>query len=144
MSLVRWYAATPADDAGLGFALDHARRLLRPGSRLVVLADPASIAAIPAQRWTGFAAHNEVVVLLLADPLERTPPKAALPFDADGQRVELDLASPMQRQRWRNTFVVPVEEALAQLPVRGVRAQVLSTDDPSDAWLPLLARGRAV
>ena len=32
-ALVRWYTQPPADDAGLGVALDHARRLLRPGSR---------------------------------------------------------------------------------------------------------------
>src|SRR5262245_44307244 len=39
-ALVRWYAQAPTDDAGLGVALDHAQRLLRPGSRLVLLADP--------------------------------------------------------------------------------------------------------
>src|SRR5688572_15657850 len=66
-ALVRWYAQPPADDDGLGVALDHARRLLRPGSRLVVLADPASIAAIPEQRWPALAMHNEVIVLLLSD-----------------------------------------------------------------------------
>src|SRR6478736_7221178 len=37
-ALVRWYAATPPDDAGLLVALDHARRVLRPGSRIIVLA----------------------------------------------------------------------------------------------------------
>ena len=48
-----------------------------------------------------------------------------------------------QRQRWRQEFVAPVEAALAQLPVRGVRVQVLSTDAPSESWLPLLGRARA-
>ena len=49
-ALVRWYSAAPGDDAGLEVALDHAQRLLRPGSRLLVLADPASVAALP-ERW---------------------------------------------------------------------------------------------
>ena len=40
-ALVRWYSERPAEDAGLATALDHAARVLRPGSRLVVLADPA-------------------------------------------------------------------------------------------------------
>jgi uncharacterized protein (DUF58 family) len=146
-ALVRWYAKPPEDDAGLAVALDHARRLLRPGSRLVVLADPASVAAIPAQRWPALTAHNEVVLLLLLDALERQPPQAALPFAVDdaGQRarVELDLAAAAQRQRWHREFMAPVEAALQQLPARGVRVQSLATDAPSDAWLSLLGGARA-
>jgi len=142
-ALVRWYSAPPADDAGLLTALNHARRVLRPGSRLVVLADPASVAAVPAQRWPALSMHNEVIVLLLSDPLEREPPRAALPFSTQGRRVELDLASAAQRQRWRNTFVAPLDAALAQLPARGVRVHCLSSDAPSDSWLPLLGPMRA-
>jgi uncharacterized protein (DUF58 family) len=142
-ALVRWYAAPPAADAGLTVALDYARRLLRPGSRLILLADAASVAAVPSQRWPALSMHNEVIVLLLSDPLEQDPPKAALPFMASGHRVELDLATAAQRQRWRNEFVLPVEAALAQLPARGVRVQMLSSDAPSDSWLPLLGRAQA-
>ena len=147
-ALARWYARPPADDAGLAEAIEHARRLLRPGSRLVLLADPASVAAVPAQRWPAQSLHNEVIVLLLSDPLEREPPSTSLPFlaqDAGGapHRLELDLAVPAQRQRWRQQFVAPLEAALAQLPTRGVRVQVLSSDAPSESWLPLLGRSRA-
>ncbi|WP_242166032.1 DUF58 domain-containing protein [Lysobacter sp. M15] len=147
-ALTRWYAAAPEEDAGLGVALDHARRLLRPGSRLVVLADPASIAALPAERWPALTMHNEVIVLLITDPLEQRPPQASLPFVSGGRgveshRVQLDLAVSGQRQRWRQEFVAPVEAALAQLPARGVRVQMLSTDAPSESWLPLLGRARA-
>ena len=94
--------------------------------------------------------HNEVIVLLLSDPLERDPPRASLPFlaaaggaESGDHRVELDLATAGQRQRWRNTFMQPVDAALARLPARGVRVQVLSTDAPSESWLPLLGRSRA-
>jgi len=139
-ALVRWYRAPPADDTGLATALEHAGRLLRPGSRLVVLADPASIAAIDARRWPALAAHHEVLVLLLTDPLEREPPRDVLPFHGNGHRVELDLADARQRQRWRNTFVRPLESALEALPARGVRVEVLASDAPSDAWLPVLGR----
>lgn len=142
-ALVRWYAAPPPDDASLTVALDHARRLLRPGSRLVLLADPASIAAVPAQRWPALSMHNEVIVLLLSDPFECKPPQAVLPFMAAGERIELDLATAAQRQRWRNEFVAPIDAALAQLPSRGVRVQVLSSDAPSDSWLSLLGRTHA-
>ena len=142
-ALVRWYARQPADDAGLATALENAGRLLRPGSRLVVLADPRSIAAIPESRWPQLAAHHEVVVLLLTDALEREPPKSVLPFASGGHRVELDLGNAAQRQKWRNEFVAPMEHALETLPSRGVRVFALSTDANSEAWLPLLGRAPA-
>jgi len=142
-ALARWYAQPPADDAGLAVALEHARRLLRPGARLVLLADPASVAAIPEQRWPALALHNEVIVLLLADPLELAPPQAALPFLAGDHRVELDLANTAQRQRWRGAFAAPIEAALARLPARGVRVQVLASDAATESWLPLLGARRA-
>jgi len=142
-ALVRWYTRPPSDDAGLTVALDHARRLLRPGSRLIVLADAASVADVPAQRWPALSMHNEVVVLLLTDPLEANPPPSALPFLSKEHRVELDLSTAGQRQRWRQEFMVPVETALTNLPARGVRVERLSSDAPSDAWLPLLGRARA-
>lgn len=141
-ALVRWYAQPPEEDAGLTVALDHAARLLRPGSRLVVLADPSSLVAIPERRWPALAQHHEVIVLLLTDPLETAPPKAPLPFFSGGHRVELDLGAAAQRQRWRGQFSAPVEAALERLPSRGVRVQALSTDAASESWLPLLGRAR--
>jgi len=106
------------------------------------LADPLSVAAIPERRWPALAQHHEVIVLLLTDPLEIAPPKAALPFYSGGHRVELDLDTAAQRQRWRNTFNAPIEAALELLPSRGVRVQALATDASSESWLPLLGRAR--
>ena len=142
-ALVRWYSQPPVDDAGLGIALDHAARLLRPGSRLIVLADPRSIAALPEARWPALATHHEVVVLLLTDALESQPPKAALPFMVGGHRLELDLSNAAQRQRWQQEFKQPVEHALQQLPRRGVRVYSLQGDAPSESWLPLLGRAQS-
>jgi len=140
-ALVRWYAQPPADDEGLPAALDHARRLLRPGSRLLVLADSASIAAIPPERWPQLSMHQELIVLLLTDPLERMPPAARLPFASNsGGRIELGLDVADTRRRWRQEFVAPVEATLESLRARGIRAMELSSADPSDAWLPLLDR----
>ena len=145
-ALVRWYSAPPSDDAGLEVALDHARRLLRPGSRLLVLADPASVASIPAQRWPALAAHHEVLVLLLTDPLETSPPPGMLAFSvassashAPRSRIQLDLANAKERERWRHAFDAEVEDTIATLGARGVRALRLSTADDSDAWLALPA-----
>jgi uncharacterized protein (DUF58 family) len=139
-ALARWYSGPPPEDAGLPAALDHARRLLRPGSRLLVLADPASIAAVPAERWPALALHNEALVVLLTDPLEQAPPVATLPFASAAGRIELGLDAAATRQRWRQAFSAPVEASLEVLRTRGVRAMALSCADPSDAWLPLLDR----
>ncbi|HVI58696.1 MAG TPA: DUF58 domain-containing protein [Luteimonas sp.] len=142
-ALVRWYARPPADDGGLALALDHASRLLRPGSRMLVLADPGSIAAIAPQRWPALAMHSEVVVLLLSDPLERDPPRAALPFATGAHRLDLDLGLAAQRQRWLKEFAAPIEAAMAGLPARGVRVHLLSSEAPSESWLPAFAGPRA-
>lgn len=144
-ALVRWYAEPPADDAGLELALDHAGRLLRPGSRLLVLADPASAAAVPAGRWPGLAAHHQVTVLLLTDPLELAPPLRRLAFAAGGAaapRLSLDLGEPAQRRRWDAAFSGRLEATVAALSARGVRAVPLSSDAASDAWLVAAEPGR--
>lgn len=143
-ALARWYAQPPVDDACLPVALDHAQRLLRPGSRLVVLADAGSVAAIAERRWPALAQHHEVIVLLFTDPLESAPPHAALPFHSDGRRIELDLAAAGQHQRWHREFVAPVAAAIESLSARGVRAMALSTDATSESWLSLLGRARPV
>ena len=140
-ALVRWYAQPPAEDAGLAVALDHAQRLLRPGSRLVLLADPRNVAAIAERRWPALAQHHEVIVLLLVDPLETSPPRSVLPFSSDNHRCELDLASAVQRQRWLREFGVS-EATVDGLASRGVRVQTLSTEAASESWLPLLGRAR--
>jgi len=141
-ALARWYAQVPEDDAGLATALDHAQRLLRPGSRLVVLADAQSVAQLPEQRWPVLAQHHEVIVLLMTDPLELDPPTAVLPFLGRTGRVELDLGERGLRRRWRAEFADPLAAALERLPRRGVRVQPLSTDAASESWLPLLGRAR--
>ncbi|WP_411833046.1 DUF58 domain-containing protein [Pseudoxanthomonas mexicana] len=136
-ALVRWYRQPPADDAGLSVALDHAGRLLRPGSRLLVLADPRSVTGVPAMRWSALAAHHTVLVAMPTDALEREPPQALLPFAVAGERIELDMADPRQRQAWLAAFERPVQDALAQLPRRGVRAVALPAESEGHEWLPL-------
>lgn len=137
-ALRRWYARAPEDDVGLAIALDHAQRLLRPGARLVVLADPSSLPAVPMHRWSGLARHHEVDVVLLCDPLELDPPTAALPFALRNGRAEVALDMPAVRARWRDAFAAPLRAATRDLPGRGVRVVALSTQDPSETCLSLM------
>ncbi|GGZ52339.1 ATPase [Lysobacter xinjiangensis] len=137
-ALVRWYAAPPSDDRGLVLALDRAQRLMRPGARLLVLADPSSMDAVPATRWSALARHHDVAVVLLHDPLETQPPALRLPFAAAGARVEMPLDDAATRQRWLARFAAPLRQANESLPARGVRVMALSTTEPSEACLAVL------
>ena len=142
-ALARWYAASPPDDGGLGLTLERAQRLLRPGARLVVLADPASAVAIPQTRWAALAPHHETTLVMLRDALETAPPRRGLAFRSTAGRVELALADPDVRERWDAAFVAPAETLGARLPAAGVRVRSLWTDEASDAWLQPLPTGDA-
>lgn len=141
-ALCRWYAAPPADDEGLVVALEHARRLLRPGSRVVVLADPASAAQVPSHRWAGLRAHNDVVLLLFTDPLEVAPPALRLPFLTGQRRVSLDLAATAQRQHWQQAFADVVADARERATACGVRVAMIASDAGQPNWLGLLGGAR--
>jgi uncharacterized protein (DUF58 family) len=133
-ALVRWYAQ-PADDPGLAIALDHAQRLLRPGARLVVLADPASAAAIAPQRWSALARNHEATLVLLQDPLEIRPPGQALVLRSGSRRVHVDLADRRVREGWQQALVQPAAGLARTLAGRGWQVRCLSTVDAADAWL---------
>ena len=144
-ALVRWYSAPPDEDAGLALALEHARRLLRPGSRLLVLADPASIATVAESLWPALARHHDARVLLLTDPLERQPPVARLPFAIGNERLELGLSQTGIRQRWKQAFDGVLGQALSLMSKHGLAAASLSADAPAEVvrdllWYPATGR----
>ncbi|MBO9717028.1 MAG: DUF58 domain-containing protein [Pseudoxanthomonas sp.] len=134
-ALARWYARPPQDDTGLADALEHAQRLLRPGARLVVLADAASAAGVPTLRWTALARHHEATLVLLQDPLEAEPPRRELAFRAGMRRLELRLDQAGVRARWDDAFVKPVQQLSRTLPGLGWQVRVLSSDADSGDWL---------
>jgi len=134
-ALVRWYQAPSADATGLQAALERAGRLLHPGARAVVLADPASALAVAPAAWSALSMHVDVRLLLLVDPLEMRPPACVLPVAAIGGRMQLDLGAAAPREAWHKTFVAPVEALRDTLPGRRIRVQVLASDDASNAWL---------
>lgn len=134
-ALGRWYARPPDDDAGLQQALQRADRVLRPGARLLVLADPQRAASVPAAHWAALAQHHEIEVVLIVDPLETRPPPRSLPLLAGGRRLRLDLQQAAVRAQWHATFVAPLEALRTTLTARRLRVHVVATDDDSAAWL---------
>ena len=134
-ALARWYGQRPVDDLGLTMALQRAVRMARPGSRVVVLADPASAAAVPATQWGALSVHHELIVVLLVDALELDPPPVSLPMMANGQRIEVDLDGAATRQRWSNAFSAPISRVREALSAHRAQLHVVHSDDDSDAWL---------
>jgi uncharacterized protein (DUF58 family) len=134
-ALTRWYAEPPEDDAGLDHALQQAARLLRPGARMVVLADPARAASVSPSRWTALGLHHDVQLMLLVDPLELAPPSALLPFQSQARPVLLDLENDAVREHWTQRFVAPLDALQQSLGARRIQVHVIASDDPSDAWL---------
>ncbi len=143
-ALSRWYSHPPADDAGLEQALQQAQRVLRPGARLLVLAEPQRAASIAVARWAALAQHHEIELLLMVDPLELQPPSERLDFFADGQRVRLDLQAADVRRDWQSHFVEPLQRLQETLSARRVSVHVIATDASSASWLaPSTAQGPA-
>ncbi|MGY3265670.1 DUF58 domain-containing protein [Lysobacter sp. HA35] len=140
-ALSRWYTQRPDDDLGLSIALERAQRLMRPGARIVVLADPSSLEAVPLQRWSALARHHDAAIVLLNDPIETAPPSLRVPFATNDGRVEVALDDRETRDRWLARFAAPLQRATEALPGRGVRVMGLSTTDASESCLALL-RGR--
>lgn len=137
-ALVRWYAQPPAQDAGLGHALGTAGHLLHPGASLVVLADASSLADVPDGRLAMLADHHDLLVVLLADPLELHPPHERLPFALGDARIDLDLDSPGARGRWRRAFSETLHAQTRRLQRLGARARTIRSDDSDDALLASL------
>jgi uncharacterized protein (DUF58 family) len=142
-ALARWYGQAPADDAGLDFALETALRVVKPGARVVTLADPRSIDTVSDARLTALSAHHDAIAVLLVDPLELTPPQARVGFVAQQTRIDLDLADHDRRERWHHAFAERFQLACERLNRLGWRSLALGTDEAPDRVLgTLLPRRR--
>jgi uncharacterized protein (DUF58 family) len=136
--LTRWYAQPPSEDRGLEHALLSATRLLHPGARIVVLADAGSIEVIAQGKLAALAAHHDLLVLLQVDALELEPPHDLLPFAADGERIELDLARHAAQAAWQEQFAKRIDEQSQRLHALGARVRTLRTDDAVEHLLTAL------
>jgi uncharacterized protein (DUF58 family) len=143
-ALVRWYAQPPAADAGLSQALATATRLVHPGASLVVLADAASLSEVPDGSLAALASHHDLLVVLLADPLELQPPRERLPFALEDARIELDLDGAVERARWRRAFADELHAQIGRLQGLGAHARAVRSDDDDHTLLSALLDQRRV
>lgn len=136
--------ASPVDDAApdLGRLLAKAARLAHSGSRLIIVADPGSVDALADGVLVGLTRHNDVFVVMLADPFELQPPHRSLPLRWGAERELVDLSDQGVRDAWQARFALRIDRLSAQLSRFGIGVAVLSTLDEGDALVRALLSGR--
>jgi len=140
-------AAPPTPGASdLGLALEHATRVLRRRSVLLVVSDFLDDGrATRARRpWSELLAElgrrHDVIAVRVVDPLERElPPAGILPFEEleSGAVLELDTRSRALRERWRVEAQARTQR-LAETCARA-RAELLELDTTRDLGEALFA-----
>lgn len=132
-----------AADAGLR-SLMRLRRVVRPGSMVFVVSDFDWLDARAARQVGRLAQHNEVVLVFLSDPLERTLPPPGLYRISDGAaECVLDTFDRELVERHARRFAGR-EAALVQLARQhGLRLVRVGTEqDPAEALRAGLGNGR--
>jgi len=83
------------DPAALGHALGRLRRVARPGSLVFLISDFRDLDTNGESQILGISRHNDVVLLFVNDPLERSLPPAGRYRLTDGnEQLEVDTANP--------------------------------------------------
>lgn len=149
-ALVRWQpgiGAQQSAQAGIELAcgVDALRRVLRPGSQVLVLLDARSVDDASASALARLRTHHDLAACLIEDPIECAPLPPGDYRIADGSRLgHLHLESGRARRRWNEHFSRLREGALEQLRRAGVRAASVSTESDPVAALASLLRGDTV
>jgi uncharacterized protein (DUF58 family) len=90
---------------GLNAALSRLRRVVRPGSLIVLLGDYYGIDDDSGKHLLRLRQHSDVVAIQIVDPLEEAPPVAArYGVTAGGMPGILDMRSPTARRAYESYF----------------------------------------
>jgi uncharacterized protein (DUF58 family) len=112
-----WDQHAHAENDGLSLrdAMIRLRRVVRPGSLVFLLSDFANLDAVTETNLTQLARHNELMLMMIYDVLERElpPPGNYRLSDGDDEFV-LDAADPDYRQLYAQRFTDRIEQ------VRGI------------------------
>lgn len=137
-----WDHAATEQQESLALALERARRLLRPGMRLIVLSDGFSADTETWPLLARFAGRHELGCVLVNDPLELAPPPPGrYAVNMSGTRRMLDFADRRLRNDWPRPFAEIRDRMRSELTGMGARTVELSTDaDVRRAIAPFTSR----
>ncbi len=149
-ALAEWDAAADrATHAPLSQALLRARRLARPGSRVILISDGFSADEAAQGPLSLLADHCDVAAIVLEDALELaapTPGRYAL--HGDSGRMLLDFGAARTRADWQRWFARRRASLTDLFAKRALRHTALQTQEEPDVAIARLlgaeARGRGL
>jgi uncharacterized protein (DUF58 family) len=124
-----WDHAAGAETETLASALERARRLLRPGTRLILLSDGYSADDTAWPVLARCAGRHELGCILVSDVLEQAPPPPGrYALSSGGERRMLDFGNRQLREEWPTPFVEMRERMRREFTRLGARVVELATD----------------
>lgn len=139
-----WDHAATSERETLASALERARRLLRPGTRLILITDGFSADAEAWPVLARCAGRHELGCILVSDALEQDPPPPGrYALSVAGERRTLDFGNRTLRTTWARPFAAVRETVRNEFVRLGARVIVLPTDaDVRRAILPFTERAQ--
>lgn len=144
-ALCAWYSVPPGEvrpDA-MRRALERARHLVHTGSRLVLIADPTSLDSVPESLLGGLARHNDVLVVLVVDRFELSPPTRRLPLRIGEGRTSLDFGHAPVREAWISRYSEPIARLEARFRRWRIASIVMTADESEDRLIEHLVSASA-
>ncbi len=131
-------------EAALTRAMSSLRRVVRPGSLVVLLSDFHGLSRIGQSYLSSVARHSEVLAVVLSDPFERRlPPPGRYRLLADEDELAIDTHSARARRDYEEAYARRSHALELYCQRYGIHHLELSTaDDPVAALQTALGRRR--
>lgn len=124
-----WDQSADAQQESLATALERARRLLRPGTRLILISDGFSADANAWPILGRCSGRHELGCVLVSDALEHgPPPPGRYALNASGNRQTLDFADKTLRRQWSQPFNNVRDRLRSEFTRLGARVVEVATD----------------
>ncbi len=143
-AVARWDARDGEASEPLSNALQRARRLALPGSRVLLISDGQSCDENTHAALVRLTKRTEVRVLVVVDALETTPPPpGGYAFETTAGRITADLHSAVARLRFRDMLGAGQRALATACDGTGVRwRRIVTGEDPAPAIAALLYPGK--
>jgi len=111
-------------------ALQHARRITKPGSELFIISDFQGFDSTAQRHLFQLAQHNDVVCVLVQDPMEAQLPKPGLYNISDGQqRTQVNLGDKKLRAHYQHSYQQQLQALQQQFDQLKIPLLQINTDD---------------
>ena len=137
-----WGSAGVAGSDALPQAMAALRRVVRPGSLVVVISDFTGFDRAAQSYLSSIARHNEVLAVFVSDPIERSlPPPGRYRIVSGEEELAIDTRLPPARRAYEAAYRRRLDSLERFCKRYGVHLMPLSTDDdPVSALQAALGR----